>query len=249
MAGFFKKFASAFVEFEPTTGQGAAPMEPDTSELELAALQAELGASRPQGPASEPPPAPEFRPTPAPTPSTSLPADTAAALALTPDQVFAEAGFTDGVATAPRLLKMLVGLASFPATQQLAMLRALDAADDAWSEAEVTEDAKRRAAVLEAHLSRVEQSRQGRLAALDNRSASLQAERVSSLAEVDRQIAEMMKLREDLIMECAAATSAIDREKSELEQAAAAARKRTEDAAGQLSQLVAFFATGAMPPR
>lgn len=240
----FKKFASAFVEFDQKGGaRDAAPPAGETS----AALEAELAALEGQptalGDAGLPPV------NLAPPPAAALPAETQALLALTPEQIFLEAGFIETPASAPRVVKMLAGLAQFPYAQQLAMLRALDAADDTWSEAEVTEDATRRQQTLEAHLTRIEQTRQGRVAALDQQAATAQQTRVDTLAEIDRQIAELMKLREDAITECANAVAGVDREKRELDMAAADARNRTLAAAQMLGQLVAFFTTGGPPPR
>lgn len=240
---FFKKFASAFVDFDQKNGPPAEAGGGETSaalEAELAALEGHPGALGDAGAAPV-----QL----APLPETALPAETQALLALTPEQVFVEAGFVESPASAPRVVKMLVGLGQFPYAQQLAMLRALDAADDSWSEAEVTDDAQRRQQALEAHLTRIEQARQGRIVALDQQAAAAQESRVATLAEVDRQIAEMMKLREDAITECAQAVAAFDREKRELEMAASDARNRTLAAAQQLGQLMAFFTTGGPPPR
>jgi hypothetical protein len=243
MAGFFKKFASAFVEFDKSAAANASAEAGETSsalEAELAALEGQPTALAEAGlaPVQLAPP-----------PSAALPAETQALLAQTPEQLFVEAGFVETPASAPRVVKMLAGLGQFPHSQQLAMLRALDAADDTWSEAEVTEDAQRRQATLEAHLTRIDQTRQGRLLALDQQAATTQETRVATLAEIDKQIAEMMKLREDAITECANTVAGIDREKRELEMAAMDARNRTLAAAQQLGQLVAFFTAGGPPPR
>lgn len=236
---FFKKFASAFVDFEQSERAAAVPSGEISSALEAELAELEGGATAPAAPAP-PPPAP---------PEVLLPAETQLLLASTPEQLFAEAGYIESPASAPRVVKMLTGLAQFPYAQQLAMLRALDAADDSWSETEVTEDAQRRQATLEAHLTRIEQARQGRLVELQQQAATAQENRVATLAEVDRQIAEMMKLREDAITECAQSVAELDREKRELEMAAADARNRTLAAAQQLGQLIAFFTTGGPPPR
>jgi hypothetical protein len=244
MAGFFKKFASAFVDFDAKSASAEATGESSAAlEAELAALEGQpmgTGASGGAGAAAV-----QL----APVPEVLLPAETQALLSLTPDELFAEAGFTETPASAPRVVKMLAGLAQFPHPQQLAMLRALDAADDSWSETEVTQDAQNRQAALEAHLTRIEQTRQGRLLALDQQAATAQETRVATLAEIDRQIADLMKLREDAITECANAAAGVDREKRELEMAAMDARNRTLAAAQQLGQLVAFFSVGGPPPR
>jgi hypothetical protein len=241
MAGFFKKFASAFVQFDGQSSAAEAGGETSAAlEAELAALEGQptaLGEASSAAPAAPPPV------------EAMLPAETQALLALTPDQIFAEAGFVETPASAPRVVKMLAGLAQFPHPQQLAMLRALDAADDTWSETEVAQDAQNRQATLEAHLTRIEQTRQGRILALDQQAASAQETRVATLAEIDRQIADLMKLREEAITDCASAMAGVDREKRELELAAMDARNRTLAAAQQLGQLVAFFSAGGPPPR
>jgi len=241
----FRKIASAFVEIDPKAAPAAAEPGGETSaalEAELAALEGSA-TTLPSGAGSQ------AVVKLAPPPSAALPAETQSLLALTPEQVFSEAGFVETPASAPRLLKMLAGLAAFPPAQQLAMLRAMDAADDTWSEAEVSADAERRQKALEAHLSRIEQTRQGRASALDQQAAGAQESRVATLAEIDRQIAELMKLREDAITECAQQVAAVDREKRELDLAAMEARNRTLAAAQQLGQLGAFFTAGGPPPR
>lgn len=238
----FRKIASAFVEIDPKAAAAAEPSGETSAalEAELAALEGGTSLDAPSGGSVV-----QL----APPPSAALPAETQALLALSPDQVFAEAGFVESPSSAPRLLKMLAGLAAFPPAQQLAMLRAMDAADDTWSEAQVAEDAQRRQQALEAHLTRIEQTRQGRAAALDQQAAAAQETRVATLAEIDRQIAELMKLREDAITECANQVASYDREKRELELTAMEARNRTLAAAQQLGQLGAFFNAGGPPPR
>lgn len=245
MAGFFKKFASAFVEFDPPADGGAPPEDPTAASIEadLAALQAVVASSSPKAAPAPPPPPPPPRP------AVALPTEAAAIFSQSPEQVFAAAGFNDGPSTSPRVLKMLQGIAQFPAPQQLAMLRALDGADDTWTESDVVADAQRRCEALDAHLAAIEQTRQGRGIALDKKAEDAAAQRVAQLAEIDAQVAELMKLREEAVMSCAAAISAIEREKGELEQASQQARKNITEAAAQLNQLVAFFTAGGSPPR
>lgn len=66
--------------------------------------------------------------------------------------VMALAGAKTGRNSAETIVKLKEGLAGFTEAQQLAMLRAMDLADDSWNETDVLADANCRVAALNQHL-------------------------------------------------------------------------------------------------
>ncbi|MSP74029.1 MAG: hypothetical protein EXR76_18005 [Myxococcales bacterium] len=238
MAGLFRKLASAFVEFDDPVEGAPSGVSDAGIEAELAGLETQATALMHEADVI------------APTPlvATVLPAETLQVLSQTVDQVVTAAGIRDGIGSASRVLKMLVGLAQFPGPQQLAMLRALDAADDTWSEADVAADAEARRAALDVHLKRVEQARTLRVADLDVRHSRAQEARIRRLEEIDQDTALLMKQREVAITTCAEEAAAVERERRELELLVEQARSRMREGSTQLASLLGFF-NGGPPPR
>lgn len=241
MAGLFRKIASAFVQVE------SAPASPGadsglTSEADALIAQLEGSAGTTGDDLLDAEPLPDA-------PASSLPADTLAVLNMKPDEVYAQAGLVDGPAAAPRVVRMLVGLAQFPPPQQLAMLRALDSADDSWSEEEVLADARTRQGALRQHLQSIEQARATRLSALEQQTRDTSEQRQSTLAEIDAQMVELTKLREQALAESAAALAELETQKQEVELAADQSRRSITEVVNHLSALVSFFTSGGPPPR
>jgi hypothetical protein len=233
MAGLFKKIASAFVQMD-----ASAPDPAPAGDVDADALIAELeGSVAADGGAPPPLPPP------------SLPADTLAVLEMTPDEIYAANGLADGPSSSPRVAKMLAGLAAFPPAQQLAMLRALDAADDTWSEDEVLADARTRQGALRQHLQDIERARAERLQSLEQKTRETQETRQATLAEIDAQIAELTKLRDQAVSESASALADLERQKQDVELAADKSRKAINEFVGHLGTLVSFFTSGGPPPR
>jgi hypothetical protein len=168
---------------------------------------------------------------------------------MTPDAVYVSAGLADSPSASPRVLKMLTGLAQFPPPQQLAMVRALDAADDSWSEDEVLADARARQGALRQHLQNIERARADRLAALEQQTRETQELRQKTLAEIDAQVAELTKLREQAVSESAGALADLERQKQDVELAADRSRRTINDFVNHLGNLVSFFTSGGPPPR
>jgi hypothetical protein len=237
MAGLFRKIASAFVELD-ASGRSVEPAPSGDATSEADALIAQL-----EGTTSAAPPEPE------PPPPSALSPDTAAVLGMSAEQVYGAAGLADGPSSAPRVSKMLAGLAQFPPPQQLAMIRALDAADDSWSEEEVLADARARQGALRDHLQRVERARADQLQALEQKTRDTQDLRQKTLAEIDAQMAELTKLREQAVADSAAALSDLDRQKQDVEVAADQARRGITEVVNRLGVLVTFFTSGGPPPR
>lgn len=227
MAGFFRKVASAFVELPEETRPEP---EPTPSSDDVTELLAQIDATR-AAKAPEPPPAP---PVPEPTASDLLQFDA--------DAVYAASGLEDSPNSAGRLLKMIAGLSMFPADQQLAMVRALDAADASWTEGGVLGDARKRQQILRAHQDKVEREHARRVAAIGEQGREAQTKGNGIVAEIDQQIAELQRLRQDALGETASTLARLDGERREADAALTNVRTTIADAQAKLSGLINFFA-------
>lgn len=240
MAGpFWRKVASAFVELPD-------PPKPAPEIPDVSADLDELLASVPDVPEA-PEPTPATRPAPAAPPTAGAALGSASAVfERAAEQIYASAAITDTPSSAHRILKMLAGLAAFPRPQQLAMLRALDAADETWTEELVITDARGRQAALRNHLQAIEQARAARLSELEQATRDTQARRQQMLADIDKQIAELTLLREQAMTETAQNLAELESKKQECEVSADAARGKISGTVNELSELVSFL-TGAGP--
>lgn len=253
MAGFFRRVAGAFVEIETSPDDEAAAVatgkrhgDPNLDEITRGA--SELLAQLESNPASAPGRAA--------TSGESAPADAATHAELPPDsimgltaeQVFARSGLGDGPQSAPRVLKIIAGLSMFPPEQQIVMLRAMDQADDTWSEEQVLEDARRRQSALRTHLQAVDTERTARIQDLDSRIQSTQNLGRELIDEIDRRIAELTGQRETAIADSTSAVNRLDQQKKEVEDQAEQTRRGITHVVNALSALMGFFAGGKGQP-
>lgn len=174
----------------------------------------------------------------------SVPAGTAdgrAAVELTADDVFRREGISDDANAAPRLIKLVAGLAMFPREQQLTMVRAMDAADDAWSEDKVAADARRRVQVLRAHLDALGQEREQALASLSSEIQHVREGGAAVTAEIDRQIAELYQRREREAAETATAIARLEQQQTDVRQQEARARQGIAAVIQALTGLLGFL--------
>jgi hypothetical protein len=229
VAGFFRKVAGAFVEL-PEPPKPVSPTFDDTEADDVADLIGQLDGMKSTGAATSDPDAPPPPPT-----DHDLMGQTA-------DAAFEAAGLVDGPNSANRLLKMIAGLAMFPADQQLAMVRALDAADDSWTEQAVLADARARLLTLRSHQEAVEREHATRLSALAERERSAQAMGDATVAEIDGQIAALRELRQEALTQTANTLAGIDGERRALDGALGQSRTALTDLSVRLSGLVTFFA-------
>jgi len=229
MGDFLRKVAGAFVYLdEPrkkAADDGGASLDDlarETGEL-VAQLGGRDGPSAPSGGAAEQGP-----------------------MQMTANDVFAAAGIADGANSSQRVLKIIAGLGMFPREQQLVMVRAMDAADDTWAEAQVLDDAERRQAALRNHWQLVDAERMRALQSIAARAAKAQAEGQQTVNEIDQRIAELQKIREEAIQATNAGLRDLERERTETEEAAARARHGITTVSTALSDLITFFkSTGA----
>jgi hypothetical protein len=235
MSSFFRKVASAFVVMEEPSGaaaQAAQATPPETPASQaLDDITKETGALLSQL---------EGRPTlPGIAEDAGEPAT--AIMGMTAEDVFRQGGFSDSPSSALRLLKLVAGLSMFPREQQLTMVRAMDAADDSWSEQEVVKDAKQRQAALQEHLKGIGAER----ALLDQAlTAEIQSTRSNGelvLGELDKRIAELLARREQEAAETATAISKLEQKQRALEAQEQRARQGISQVIQALSGLTTFL--------
>jgi hypothetical protein len=242
MAGFFRKVAGAFVEIEdtsgaragkpgaakgPTKGPTKAPaldaITDDAAAL-LAQLEHSAGGARGAAPGG---------------------AQTAGGtMVRTAEDVFREAGIAETANSADRLLKVIAGLKMFPPEQQLVMVRAMDQADESWSEPAVLEDARVRQSALRSHLQRIEGDRAERLKALQQKIADTRAEGKSLVGDIDARIAELQTKREAAVVHATEAVTQLEGKITELEAEAERARRGVSQVINALSGLMTFLTGG-----
>lgn len=162
-------------------------------------------------------------------------------MTMTADQVFTAAALGDGPNSAQRVLKIVAGLAAFPKEQQVVMVRAMDAADDAWSEKDVLDDARRRQASLRNHISAIEAEKTERLRWIASNAQSAEAEGKQALTEIDAQIAGLQQLREQTAARTHAALTELEQQRRQLEDSAEKARRGITTVINALSELITFF--------
>jgi hypothetical protein len=241
MGGFFKKVAGAFVYLEDEEGKKVAPGSAKTLEADDEADELIRRAARmtpeSHAPKSTPPPIPKTAPT-----------TSASAMAMDADEVYASAGIAEGPNSSQRLLKIISSLSMFPREQQALMVRAMDAADDAWSEKEVLGDARRRQSILRSHLQAIDTERKEKLDAVAARIDAAQADGKRRLEDIDGQISELQKLRQEAVAATASALTEFEMEKKQTEEAAEKARRSITAGVNALSDLITFFTGGETKP-
>jgi hypothetical protein len=164
-----------------------------------------------------------------------------AAAELTAEDVFRRAGITDDASAAPRLIKLVTGLAMFPREQQLTMVRAMDAADDSWSEDAVVSDARRRVQALRAHLDALGQEREDWLSQLSGQIQKTRESGAAVTAELDRQIAELYQRREREAAETATGIARLEQQQADVRQQEARARQGIAAVIQALTGLLGFL--------
>ncbi|MEM9492192.1 MAG: hypothetical protein AAGC55_23800, partial [Myxococcota bacterium] len=160
---------------------------------------------------------------------------------MTADEVFVAAGLVDGANSAQRVLKLLAGLTMFPREQQVVMIRAMDAADDTWSEPAVLEDARKRQLVLRQHLQALSDERAAQVAAVRGQIETTRSEGQAIVADIDRRIAELQQKREEALVTTTTAIDELEQQIRTLEGTADQSGQGITMVVDALSNLIAFF--------
>jgi hypothetical protein len=238
--GFLRRFAGAFVEFPAEQGGGRKPSDLDSITDDAAELLAQL-EHHPQ-PTNRPPAAwAEASPPGADGGGEPASGGGFEVMRMNADDVFRAAGIADGPNSSERILKIIAGLTMFPPEQQLVMVRAMDQADETWSESLVLEDAHARQAALQTHLQRIEDERGMRLHRLQQRIAATRAEGQSLCDDIDTRIAELQAKRQEVVVETTAAVTELEGHIHALEADTDRARRGITHVIGALSNLIPFF--------
>ncbi len=230
MSSFFRKVASAFVVIEEDPSQQASEESERAAGLdnitkETSSLLAQLeGRPTTPGEAGLPTSGPE-----------------GSVMELTAEDVFRQAGLVDDPNSSLRLVKLVAGLSMFPREQQLAMVRAMDAADDAWAEADVLRDGQRRQQALREHLQRVAHERAQRMTALSQDIDQTKKSGEAVLLELDRRIAELYARREQESGATAQSVAKLEQQQKELEAREARARQGISQVIQALAGLLTFL--------
>jgi hypothetical protein len=235
MSKFLRKVAGAFVVLDESPSTGAEPpLPPGVEEItrETSSLLAQLET---RVPSSDPS-------------AGGVVAGSAVAgslLDLTAEEVFRKQAIEDSPNSSLRLLKLIAGISMFPKEQQLAMVRAMDLADDTWTEAAVVADARRRQGILREHLNNVAAERTQRTTALDQDIAQTRQSGEAVLAELDQRIAVLNARREQEAQTTASAIAQLEQQKHELEQQERRSCQGTAQVIQALAGLLSFL--GAAP--
>lgn len=242
MAGFFKKVAGAFVYLDEAdanepklkTARGAGSLE------DVARETNDLIAQLARTPVEA-----------APQPRTTTPAAAGSkpsSMSMTADEIFTAGGISDGANSAQRLLRIIAGLTMFPRDQQVVMVRAMDAADETWSEKAVLDDARRRQSALRTHLQAIDSERAEKIEAVRVRMEKAQADGKRRLDEIDRQISDLQKQHQEVAAATTSALNEFERDKKQTEEAAEKARRGMTTVINALSDLITFFTGGETKP-
>ncbi|WP_428263603.1 hypothetical protein [Haliangium sp.] len=256
--GFLRKVAGAFVHIDDEEGSPASPAGEGAGQIDIDELtrgasdllaQLEHHDAGGGDPAAAADPGQDPSATPPPVPSQAA-AEGSSLAGMTADQVFTTAGLVDGPNSAQRVLKLIAGLTMFPREQQVVMVRAMDAADDSWSEPAVLEDARRRQLVLRQHLQALADERAAQVARIREQIETTRSEGQAIAADIDRRIAELQQKREEAIV---TTTTAVDELEQQIRATEGTADKSTQGINGvvdALSNLINFFGqgTGEPPP-
>jgi len=234
MSGFLRTLAGALVSLESEPGRAASrATDPcrDRNALDSPELLKQLNSSRPTTPKA---------PSAAPRPE-GAPLVPASVMDMTADQVFAAAELSDTANSGQRLLRLIAALAMVPKPQQAVMLRALDAADDTWSERELLEDARQRQATLRGHLQSIDAERHERLQRVAANAEAAQAESRRAIEAIDRALGELQLRREQTIARVTAELSELEQQRQHIEAAALRARRGITMVIDAFGALITFF--------
>jgi len=155
--------------------------------------------------------------------------------------VFQKGGADMGRNSADTVLKLATSLAQFPEAQRLAMIRALDAADETWDEPHVLADAQRRVAILTKFRALIDGDVQERTNQINADFEGAKTTNDGQIADFDRQIALLQQQREALAHETTKAREAADGQITALRSRAEATYQTVQEALDRYAALIKFF--------
>ena len=191
-------------------------------------------------PAAAPEPAPVSPPDPSATPAMAA-SDTNVSENRSFEEIYAAAGVQESPFSVEKLLKVLDGLKALPMPSRKAAVLALDAADDAWSIADVILDAQRKGRAL-----REEQRRLATVVAQAEAKASQDIEAADSYLQaasehIRQQIAELEAALATEVQQVTEQKADIRASLTATREGVARTHARLEDEANRLSQVPVNF--------
>lgn len=155
--------------------------------------------------------------------------------------IFEKGGADTGRNSADTVLKLAASLAQFPEAQRLAMVRALDAADESWDEPHVVADARKRVAILMKFVSLIDGDVQNRTSQINAAFEGTKTANDGQIAELDRQIALLREQRETFAHETTKAREAADGQVAAVQSKADVRRREAQEALDRYAALITFF--------
>ena len=157
------------------------------------------------------------------------------------DEVFLEGGAATDRNSAETVVKLREGLAAFPEAQQLAMVRAMDLADDSWNEATVLADANRRILITNEYLKLVDQDEGEQITRIQAETETATMANESHVADLDARIAALKAEREKVVQETSAAKATADGKVEAVKVRANGVRTAVRDVVAKYQNIIKFF--------
>lgn len=167
---------------------------------------------------------------------------------LNAHDVFNLSGLSDSPNSSLRIMKLIAGISMFPLNQQLAMIRAMDAADPSWTEPEIIVDAQKRILVLNEHLSKLELNRNELVSTFDSKIVAAKKDGEEKIKHIDEQIEQLQKQKISTTQEISETVTSLEKQKEELKNSSEITTKGIVKVSNALKQLLKFLSTGEPPP-
>jgi hypothetical protein len=117
-----------------------------------------------------------------------------AALPLSLDQIYSDAGVAQSLYPAERLLRLIDGLSAMDEATRLMAIKAMDAADESWSIEDPVRDATAKVQALAAHGQQLQASLQALQTESQARLAAIAARQAQVVGDIKKQISELEAL-------------------------------------------------------
>ncbi len=163
---------------------------------------------------------------------------------MTAEEVFVSAGVVDNANSSTKALKLIAGLAMFPPEQQVVMVRAMDTADDSWTEETVLEDARSRQSLLRSHLDAIASDKANQVNTLEAEITAAQNEGTGMVQDLERQITELQAKLAETVALTTEQISMLRQNITAVQDNAAHAQKGISLVVNALSGLITFFSGG-----
>ncbi len=239
--------AGAFVELDDEEGSSHAfddiKSDPEDILAQLKSSQASERGGSTTGEVAAPSVAPSGPP-PGLTSSSAATQPNLSVMMMTAEEVFSTAGVVDGPNSATKALKLIAGLAMFPAEQQVVMVRAMDTADDSWTEGTVLDDARARQSLLRSHLDAIASAKANQISTLESEITAAQKEGTNMVQDLEKQITNLQAKLAETVALTSEQISMLRQSITVVQNNSASAQKGISLVVNALSGLITFFSGG-----